>query len=84
MEGGLGHDDGKQDQDSISFKSSDLNQLIISDKEFCSVDFGRNREIYYTSVLENKAQLDEMMNRVNMYFDFICENFKTPGMLGLI
>ena len=69
------------------FHSSDLNQLINDNYNFCRNWGGGERMIYYTSGQEDKEQLDVVMERVRKYLDFICNEYNSqpqvPGSLNL-
>ena len=83
IENTRGENNGEQDDDNTPFKSSDLNQLINDNDNFCRNWNGGERMIYYTSGQEDKQQLDVVMERVRKYLEFICNeynyNYKVPG-----
>ena len=58
IENNRGQDNGVQDDDNTPFHSSDLNQLINDNDNFCRNWGGGERMIYYTSGQEDKEQLD--------------------------
>merc|ERR1719282_2019948 len=84
IENTRGQDNGVQDDDNTPFHSSDLNQLINDNYNFCRNWGGGERMIYYTSGQEDKEQLDVMMERVRKYLDFICNEHNSQPEVPVI
>ena len=83
IENTRGQDNGVQDDDNTPFHSSDLNQLINDNDNFCRNWGGGERMIYYTSDQEDKEQLDVLMERVSKYLEFSCNEYNSqPNVPG--